>query len=47
MGFDTSHHPVDLSIVETVTDYIAGRGSIDALVEDAVRIAKTRFRANG
>jgi hypothetical protein len=46
MGFDTSHHPVDLKTVARVTDYIAGRGSIDDLVKDAVRVAKIRFRAN-
>jgi len=46
MGFDTSHHPVDPKTVARVTDYIAGRGSIDDLVKDAVRVAKIRFRAN-
>jgi hypothetical protein len=46
MGFDTSHHPVDLKMVARVTDYIAGKGSIDDLVKDAVRVAKIRFRAN-
>ena len=46
MGFDTSHHPVDLKTVARVTDYIAGKGSIDDLVNDAVRVAKIRFRAN-
>jgi hypothetical protein len=46
MGFDTSHHPVDLELVARITDYIAGRGAIDDLVADAVRHAKIRFRAN-
>lgn len=46
MGFDTSHHPVDPSIVARATDYIAGHGSIDDLVAEAVRLEKVRFRAN-
>jgi hypothetical protein len=46
MGFDTSHHPVDLKTVARVTDFIAGKGAIDDLVKDAVRVAKIRFRAN-
>ncbi len=46
MGYDASYHPIDPKTVARVTDYIAGRGSIDDLVTDAVRHAKVRFRAN-
>jgi hypothetical protein len=46
MGFDASYHPIDPKTVARVTEYIAGRGSIDDLVVDAVRHAKVRFRAN-
>jgi hypothetical protein len=46
MGFDTSHHPVDLELAGRIADYISGKGSIDELVADSVRCAKMRFRAN-
>lgn len=46
MGFDTSHHPIDLELVHRAVSYVAGEGEIDDLVADAVRRAKTRFRAN-
>ncbi|MBX3249664.1 MAG: hypothetical protein KF901_20980 [Myxococcales bacterium] len=46
MGFDTSHHPVDDGVVARLTEYIVGRGSIDDLVAEAVRLEKVRFRAN-
>jgi hypothetical protein len=47
MGFDVSFHPVDLRLIhERLVPYIMGQGSIDDLVEHAVRIARIRHRAN-
>jgi hypothetical protein len=47
MGFDVSFHPVDLQLIhERLVPYIMGLGSIDDLVERAVRIARIRHRAN-
>jgi hypothetical protein len=47
MGFDVSFHPVDLRLIhERLVPYIMGIGSIDDLVEHAVRIARIRHRAN-
>lgn len=47
MGYDVSYHPVDLTLIqERILPYIAGEGDIDDLVEDAVRLSQTRFRAN-
>ncbi|XVQ06231.1 hypothetical protein ACQP1W_26600 [Spirillospora sp. CA-255316] len=49
MGFDTSFHPVDLSLIENrLLPYLAGHGqddAIDDLIAGAVEIRKTRFRA--
>lgn len=47
MGFDISFHPVDPAFIhERVLSFISGQGKIDDLVEQAVRIAEVRFRAN-
>lgn len=46
MGFDTSHHPVDESLVDRALGHILRGAPIDDLIADAVRIAKVRFRAN-
>lgn len=47
MGFDISYNPVDMNLIETrLLPYIQGEGQIDDLVERAVRLAATRFRAN-
>ncbi|MDG9718725.1 hypothetical protein [Streptomyces sp. DH24] len=49
MGFDTSYHPVDMRLIESrLLPYLAGHGDdgdIEDLVERAVRIRRTRFRA--
>jgi hypothetical protein len=49
MGYDTSFHPVDLSLVEgRLLPYVAGHGpddALDDLVARAVRIRRARFRA--
>ncbi|MFC5752903.1 hypothetical protein [Actinomadura rugatobispora] len=49
MGFDTSFHPVDLSLIENrLLPYLAGHGqddAIDDLIAGAVALRKTRFRA--
>jgi hypothetical protein len=46
MGFDTSHHPVDVALIhERLLPYVRGEGQIDDLFEVALRIAKVRFRA--
>ena len=49
MGYDTSYHPLDLSLVaDRLLPYLAGHGADDALddlVARAVAIRKTRFRA--
>ncbi len=47
MGFDTSYHPIDVRFFhERLFPFVRGEGSIDDLVEAAVRTAKVRFRAN-
>lgn len=47
MGYDTSHHPVDVALItERLVPYILGEAEIDDLVEAVVRITKVRFRAN-
>ncbi|WP_436771051.1 hypothetical protein, partial [Yinghuangia sp. YIM S09857] len=49
MGFDTSFHPVDLSMVrERLLPYIAGTGDdgdLDDLLDRAVAVRRTRFEA--
>lgn len=49
MGFDTSFHPVDLSLVtDRLLPYIAGAGGdddLDDLLDRAVAIRRTRFEA--
>lgn len=47
MGYDASFHPVDLPLIQSrLLPYIAGRGEIDDLVEQAAFRARIRFRAN-
>jgi len=47
MGFDTSHHPVDVSLIQDrLIPYILEGTPIDDLVERAVRLERVRFRAN-
>ncbi len=47
MGYDTSHHPVDVDLItRRLVPYILGMGEIDDLVADVVRISKVRARAN-
>lgn len=50
MGYDISFHPIAWDVLnETVYPYIVGETSeraLDALVADAVRIGRVRFRAN-
>lgn len=46
MGFDTSHHPVDPTAFHQIMAFVAGTGSIDDLVENALRVGRNRFRAN-
>jgi hypothetical protein len=47
MGFDVSFQPVDVELIQgRLLPFVEGRGDIDDLVEDAVRITKVRFRAN-
>lgn len=47
MGFDISHHPVDVDFIQSVVlPYILGDGDIDSWVEEAVQLSKVRWRAN-
>jgi hypothetical protein len=46
MGYDASHHPVDEGLVrERVLPWLAGRGAIDDLEREAIRIEQVRHRA--
>src|SRR5262245_40488968 len=46
MGFDTSHHPVDEVLVrERILPWLAGRGAIEDLEREAIRIERVRHRA--
>lgn len=47
MGYDTSYHPVDISLIKKrLVPFIMGMGDIDDLIADATRIAANRFLAN-
>lgn len=47
MGFDVSAHPVNIDLIQShVLPYIAGRGDLDDVLAEAVRVARTRFQAN-
>lgn len=47
MGWDISYHPVDIQwIHERVLPYVQGDGTLDDLMDDVLRIAKVRRRAN-
>lgn len=47
MGFDTSFHPVPhVMIAERLVPWLLGVGTLDDLVDDAVRITTVRFTAN-
>lgn len=47
MGYDVSAHPVDVDLIQDrLLPYVQGEGDIDDLIQDAVRLAQVRFRAN-
>lgn len=47
MGWDISYHPVDIKwIHQHVLPYVQGDGTLDDLMDDALRIAKVRQRSN-
>jgi hypothetical protein len=47
MEFDVSFHPVDVELIQgRLLPFVEGKGEIDDLVEDAVRISKVRLRAH-
>ena len=47
MGFDISYHAVDVDFIQQrLLSYVMGQGDIDELLETAVRVSTTRFRAN-
>ncbi|PQO39057.1 hypothetical protein C5Y96_04125 [Blastopirellula marina] len=47
MGWDISYHPVDIKwIHKRVLPYVQGHGTLDDLMDDALRIAKVRQRSN-
>ncbi len=47
MGYDVSAHPVDVKLIQDrLLPYVQGEGDIEDLLQEAVRLAQVRFRAN-